>query len=121
ESKQMSNLTAEWDLIPDAPTCNGDSVYFAAAVGVDTQLFRMPAAGGRVEQLTRGDRALGGFSFSQAFDRMAFTASRVVHPAEAFAAKIDGSGERQLSALNDAWLKEVEAVSAERIHFPSKD
>ena len=123
DGKQMSNLTAEWDLIPDAPTCSpkGDWVYFAAAVGGDTQLFRLPSAGGRVEQLTKGDRALGGFTFSQAFDRMAFTASRVDHPAEAFAARIDGSGEHQLSALNDAWMKDVEVATAERIHFPSKD
>jgi dipeptidyl aminopeptidase/acylaminoacyl peptidase len=119
----MTNLTADWDLIPDAPLFNPDGsfIYFAAAVGGDTQMHRIPSAGGKVEQLTRGSRNLGGFTFSHAFDRMAFTASEAVHPAEAFVARPDGSGEKRLSALNDPWLTEVDAAGAERIHFPSKD
>ncbi len=62
----MVNLTPDWDLIPDPPehTPDGRFVYFAAAVGGDTQLFRMPAAGGQPEQVTHGERNLGGFSFS---------------------------------------------------------
>jgi len=123
EGGAMSNLTAEWDLIPDPPVYSPDGrfVYFPAAVGGDTQLFRIPSNGGRVEQLTRGERNLGGFSFSQSFDRMAFTASDALRPAEAFAARVDGSGECQLSSFNEAWIKDVDLARAERIHFPSKD
>ncbi|MGA3240072.1 MAG: S9 family peptidase [Bryobacteraceae bacterium] len=119
----MTNLTAEWDLIPDAPSFNPDGkfIYFAAAEGGDTQMHRMNSAGGAVEQLTHGPRNLGGFTFSQAFDRMAFTTSNPAHPAEAFAARPDGSGEKRLSALNEALLNEVDVAGAERIHFPSKD
>jgi dipeptidyl aminopeptidase/acylaminoacyl peptidase len=119
----VTNLTAEWDLIPDAPTFSPDGkfIYFAAAEGGDTQMHRMPSAGGAVEQLTHGSRNLGGFTFSQTFDRMAFTASEPAHPAEAFAARPDGSGEKRLSALNDSWMGEVDVAGAERIHFPSKD
>jgi dipeptidyl aminopeptidase/acylaminoacyl peptidase len=119
----ISNLTAEWDLIPDPPTYSPDGkyVYFAAAVGGDTQLFREDLAAGRVQQLTRGERSLGGFSFSQDLSSMAFTATSPMRPAEAFAAKIDGSGEHQLSNLNEGFLKEVELTPAERIRFPSKD
>src|SRR5580658_8920280 len=120
---EMTNLTAEWDLIPDPPSFSPDGkfIYFAAAEGGDTQMHRMPAAGGTVEQLTHGPRNLGGFTFSQAFDRMVFTASEPAHPAEAFAARPDGSGEKRLSALNDPWMGEVDVAGAERIHFPSKD
>ncbi len=119
----MVNLTAEWDLLPDAPAFSpdGKSIYFAAAVGGDTQMHRMPAAGGRVEQLTHGARNLSGFSFSQAFDRMAYAASLPTHPAEAFAAQPDGSGEKRLSAFNDGWMKDVDIASVEPIRFPSKD
>ncbi|HTP32114.1 MAG TPA: S9 family peptidase [Candidatus Acidoferrales bacterium] len=123
EGGAISNLTAEWDLIPDSPVYGPDGrfVYFPAALGGDTQLFRIPSNGGRVEQLTRGERNLGGFSFSHGFDRMAFTASDALRPAEAFAARIDGGGECQLSSFNDAWIKDVDLARAERIHFPSKD
>jgi dipeptidyl aminopeptidase/acylaminoacyl peptidase len=119
----MTNLTAEWELIPDLPFFGPDGkfIYFGAAEGGDTQMHRIPSAGGAVEQLTHGSRNLGGFTFSLAFDRMAFTASDSGHPAEAFTARLDGSGEKRLSALNDPWIGEVELSSAERIHFPSKD
>jgi dipeptidyl aminopeptidase/acylaminoacyl peptidase len=119
----MWNLTPEWDLLPDAPAYSPDGkyVYFAGGAGGDTHLFREDIGAGRVQQLTRGERSLGGFSFSQDFSAMAFTAASAQHPTEAFAAKIDGSGEHQLGALNDALLKEVDLVPAERIHFPSKD
>jgi Tol biopolymer transport system component len=81
EGGPITNLTAEWDLIPDPPTFSPDGkfIYFAAAEGGDTQMHRMPAAGGAVEQLTHGSRNLGGFTFSQTFDRMAFTASEPAH------------------------------------------
>ncbi len=121
EGGEMKNLTPDWDLIPEAPTCSGQFIYFGADVGGDVQLFRMPSAGGRVEQVTKGERALGAFSFSQAFDRMAYTASDPRHPAEVFSAKTDSSGEAKLSALNETSLKDVHLAAAERIRFPSAD
>jgi len=119
----LTNLTPDFDLIPDPPfwSAAGDFIYFGAAVGGDTHLFRIPASGGRAQRLTTGERTRGGFSFSQEFDRMAYTVADPLHPAEAFAARLDSSGEVRLSGLNDAWLKEVDLVPAERIHFPSKD
>jgi dipeptidyl aminopeptidase/acylaminoacyl peptidase len=119
----MNNLSAEWDLIPDAPfySPDGKYIYFAAAVGGDTQLHRMPSTGGPVEQITHGARNLGGFTFSQAFDRMVYTAAQSDHPAEAFAARVDASGEKRLSAFNDAWVADVDLHTAQAIHFPSKD
>ena len=119
---KMTNLTADWDLIPDAPACSSDSasVYFGGAVGGDTHLFRS-AANGKVERLTQGERSLGGFSFSQSFDRMAYTVADSIHPAEAFAGRPDGSGEIRLSGVNEKWLKEVDLNPAERIRFRSQD
>ncbi|MBZ5728776.1 MAG: S9 family peptidase [Acidobacteriia bacterium] len=123
EGGQPTNLTPEWDLIPDAPAWSPDGqfIYFGGAVGGDTNLFRVPAAGGAVARITTGERALSGFSFSQQFDRMAYTASDATHPAEAFAARADGTSEVKLSALNDAWLKDVAASPAGRIRYRSKD
>jgi dipeptidyl aminopeptidase/acylaminoacyl peptidase len=119
----MLNLTSDWDLIPDAPVCSPDGrfIYFAAVVGGDTRLFRMAAAGDQPQAVTGGERNLGGFSVSQTFDRMAYTAAQATRPAEAFAARIDGSGEARLSSLNAGWIDGVDVATAERIHFPSKD
>jgi len=119
----MTNLTAEWDLIPDAPSWNagGEFVYFGGAVGGDTHLFRVPSAGGKVERITHGERSLGAFSYSRAFDRVAYTATDVLHPADLFAARVDATGEIQLTALNENWRREVDLSPAERIHFHSQD
>jgi dipeptidyl aminopeptidase/acylaminoacyl peptidase len=52
---------------------------------------------------------------------MAYTAATPSRPAEAFAAKMDGSGEQQLSRFNDKWMKDVELATAKEIRFKSKD
>jgi dipeptidyl aminopeptidase/acylaminoacyl peptidase len=123
EGGAMVNLTAAWDLIPGAPSWHprGDAIYFGAAAGGDTHLFRLAVSGGGVEQVTRGERTFGGFSFSAAMDRVAYTSSDPTHPAELFAAQPDGSGEVKLSAFNDALLKDVDLAGAERLRYRSKD
>jgi dipeptidyl aminopeptidase/acylaminoacyl peptidase len=118
---EMKNLTPDFDLIPDAPTWKGDTIWFASAMGGDTHLFRMPQNGGKAVQITRGERSLGGFSFTAAFDRMAYTAQDPTHPAEAFTAKVDGTGETRVSDFNAKFGSEVDLSTAQRIHFPSKD
>jgi dipeptidyl aminopeptidase/acylaminoacyl peptidase len=118
---QMSNLTAEWDLIPEAPVSRGQFIYFIADIAGDVHLFREPASGGPVEQITKGERSLGGFSFSATADRIAYTATDARHPAEVFSARADSTGETKLSALNEKSLNDVELSPAERIRFRSTD
>ena len=120
---EMKNLTANWDLLPGAPTCSADGrfIYFSSGIGGSTHLFRVPASGGAVEQITKGERGLNGFSMSAAFDRLAYTATDSTHPAEAFSARIDGTDEKRLSSFNDALTSEVSLNQTERILYPSKD
>jgi dipeptidyl aminopeptidase/acylaminoacyl peptidase len=117
----MKNLTPDFDLIPDAPEWKGDTIWFAAAVGGDTHLFRMPQNGSKPVQMTKGERSLGAFSFSESFERMAYVAQDPTHPAEAFSSKTDASGETRLSEFNAKFVSDVDLSAAERIHFPSKD
>jgi dipeptidyl aminopeptidase/acylaminoacyl peptidase len=121
----MTNLTPDFDLIPEAPRWTGDTIYFRSEVGGDGHLFRMAAAGGTPLEITKGERSFAGFSFSEHFDRIAYTAQDPTHPSEAFSASIDGSGEThgeiRLSGFNDRFLSEVDLNPAERIHFRSKD
>ena len=121
EGGAMKNLTPDFDLIPDAPQWKGNSIWFAAAVGGDTHLFKMSQNGGKPLQVTKGERSLTGFSFSESFDRMAYAAQDPTHPNEAFSAKTDGSGETRLSDFTAKFVNEVDLNTAERIHFPSKD
>ena len=117
----MKNLTPDFDLIPNGAKWAGDSIFFSSEVGGDGHLFRMAAIGGAPVQVTKGERSFAGFSISQHFDRIAYTAQDPTRPLEAFSSNIDGSGEIRLSRFNDKLLSEVDLNPAERIHFPSKD
>ena len=117
------NLTAEWDLDPGPPewTADGTAVFFEASVGGDRHLFRVPAAGGPVTQVTEGERRLGSVSFSERGHIMAYVATDAVSPTELFVARGDGTGERQATRLNEEWLSEVVLVPPERLTWTVGD
>ena len=117
----MKNLTPDFDLIPNAPMWSGANIWFSSEAGGDGHLFRMTAEGGKPQRMTNGERSLAGFSFTPTFDRMAFAAQDAQHPAEAFAARTDGSGEIKLSSFNQKLLAEVDLNKADRVNFASKD
>jgi dipeptidyl aminopeptidase/acylaminoacyl peptidase len=79
------------------------------------------AAGGPVEQVTRGERRLQGIAFDSAFTRIAYTVGKIEAPAEVHVARIDGGDERQLTHVHDALVREVALARAERLQFRSKD
>jgi len=118
-----TNLTTDWDLLPGPPAFSPDGrhVYFGSGIGGNEHLFRVAVATSRVEQVTSGDRQLGGFSPSARWETMAYVAGDSVRPDEVFVSALDGRGEKKLTSFNDALVKEVEATTAERILYPSKD
>ena len=120
---RVRNLTEDWDLIPGGPTWSPDGghVYFSAGITGNSHLFRVPAAGGTVEQVTEGDRRLGGFSFSADFSRMAFTITDPVSPSDVWVAETSGASERRISDANDALLAELELSTPDRLLFRSED
>ena len=123
EGGAPKNLTADWDLLPGSPTFSPDGrfVYFAAGIGGNDHLFRVAASSTRVDQITTGERHLANFSPSARWDTMAYVAGDSAHPEELFVSGIDGRGEKKLTTFNDAFVKEIEAITADRILYPSKD
>ena len=116
-------LTAAWDLLPQGATWSPDSrfIYFSGGIGGATHLFRVPAAGGAVQQVTHGERRISGISFDRAMSKMAYTVGLIEAPPELYVANIDGSGERKLTSVNEAFTREIALSSAERLRFKSKD
>jgi len=116
-------LTADWDYLPAGATWSPDSryVYFTGGIGGGTHLFRVPVAGGAVEQVTRGERRINGVSFDRAFTTIAYTIGRIEAPPDVYVARIDGSNERRLTALNDDMLAGIALSRAERLQFASAD
>ncbi len=120
----LRNLTADWDLIPGAPGWSPDGrfVYFSGGIGGNVHLFRVAASGAAaVDQVTTGDRRLAGFSPSGDVRWLAYVGQDSTHPDEVFVASIDGANEKRITSFNDAFVKDVEPVAAERITYASRD
>ena len=118
------NLTASWDLEPNAPRWSGDSkyVYFVAEKGGTTHVFRVAArAGAQVEQVTKGDRRLGSVTFDKAMTRIAYSVGTYDSPADLWTANIDGSGEKRLTDLFADIRSEIGITKTERITWKSND
>ena len=117
-----ANLTADWDLRPGAPgwTADGAAVRFRAGIGGDSHLFRV-APGGAVRQVTGGARRLSSFSFSDAGEVMAFTATDAVTPAEVYVGAPDGASEEKVTGFNDGWLSGVTLMPAEPLTWTAED
>ncbi len=123
EGGEPVNLTGDWDLDPGTPRweAEGSYIYFTAGIGGATHLFRVAAGGGPVEQITQGERRIGGLTFDRDFRTIAYTVGRIEAPSELYAANIDGSGERWLTAVHGELLDEITFSRAERLLFASYD
>jgi thiosulfate/3-mercaptopyruvate sulfurtransferase len=117
------NLTAAWDLEPGVPAWSPDSrmLYFTAAIGGESHVFRVSVPGGTVEQVTKGERRVGAVSFDRARSKMAYTVTYAALPAEVWVANIDGSGERRVSDVHTSLASQIEFAGTKRLRWPSAD
>jgi dipeptidyl aminopeptidase/acylaminoacyl peptidase len=117
------NLTGDWDFIPTSPQASADGryIYFTASRAGTAHLYRIGTTGGEVEQVTSGDRRLSDISVAWRTGRIAYSATTVTQPAEAFSARLDGGDEKALTRVNEAFMREVLLRPAERLRFVSKD
>ncbi|MBY0497319.1 MAG: S9 family peptidase [Cyanobacteria bacterium] len=118
------NLTAAWDLEPNAPRWSPDSkfVYFTAEKGGTTHLFRVAArAGASVEQVTKGERRVNNVTFDKAMTRIAYTVGTYDSPSDVWTANIDGSSEKRLTDLFADIRAEIGITKTERITWKSND
>jgi dipeptidyl aminopeptidase/acylaminoacyl peptidase len=116
-------LTADWDYLPAAQQWSPDGkyIYFTGGVGGATHLFRVSPEGGAVEQMTKGERDIGGLGFTKDYSKIVYTVGVFEHPSEIYSANIDGSNEKQLTHVHDALTKEVALGKSERLLFKSAD
>jgi dipeptidyl aminopeptidase/acylaminoacyl peptidase len=97
---------------------DGGSLLVAAEDHGAIGLWRVAAAASSpAVHLVRGERVVSGFSTSGDGRLLAFTASGPVTPAEVFVARSDGSDERQLTRLTQAWTESVMLSSPEPFWF----
>jgi dipeptidyl aminopeptidase/acylaminoacyl peptidase len=119
---QAKNLTGEWDLRPRSIhwTSDGKAVRFGAGIGGNAHVFEVSIQGGKVRQITRGDRRLSSVSTSKDGTLMAYSATDAVTPTELYISKGDGSLEHKASSFNDSWMADIELVPPERLTWKVK-
>lgn len=97
---------------------DGRSVLFLQEDDRVYHLARVPVAGGAVEPVVGGPRALTDLSLARG-GRMAVASSDPAAPAEIYA--VEGHDLRPITRQNAAWLKEVRLGAVEPISVRSKD
>ena len=123
-SRPPINLTATWDLEPNAPRWSPDGryVYFTAEKGGTTHLFRVAArAGASVEQVTQGERRLNGITFDKAMTRITYTVGTYDSPSEVWTANLDGSAERRITDVSANIRDSIGITRTERLSWKSHD
>ena len=117
------NLTAKWDLEPGSAQWSPDSrfVYFTAAIGGESHLFRTSVPSGVVEQVTKGPHRLNGLAIDKSFTKIVYTVGVHHAPADIYSANIDGSDERRLTLLHTEITSEIAFSKADRLTWSSHD
>jgi dipeptidyl aminopeptidase/acylaminoacyl peptidase len=97
---------------------DGRSMLVAVEDRGDTGLWRVAAQSGEAPtRVVGGERVLNGFSASADGRLLAFAASNPLAPSEVFVCRADGSAERPLTQMNQAWTEEVALSSPERFRL----
>jgi dipeptidyl aminopeptidase/acylaminoacyl peptidase len=117
-----TRVVEDFDLIPtDLHWVAANELRFESGVKGTTQVFRVDMAAHKVSQLTKGERAVRGFDVNEKTGEMTYLANDFQHPDDLYAAKPDGSAERQLTHSNAKLWSDLDAVKVERLQYKSTD
>jgi dipeptidyl aminopeptidase/acylaminoacyl peptidase len=114
------NMTVGSDLWVSTPkpgpvwNHDGTWLYFTAASIPFSNIHRVPASGGPIEDVTTC-RAVDSFSLGGCGDVLAFNSMSALNPAELYV--LDSRGETRLTGFNDQLLKSLELAEPERFTF----
>jgi acylaminoacyl-peptidase len=93
---------------------DGEVLYFVTASTPHSNIYRVGAEGGLVEEVV-SEKTVDGFSLSGDGTVFAFNALDATHPAEVWVK--DGVGERRLTGFNDRFLKGLDLSVPEHFVF----
>ena len=99
----------------------GKALYFNAGNHGETHFYRLDLATKPVTTLTRGPRAVRRLSLHDASGTLAYLGNDFTHLDELYVARRDGSAERRLTGVNDAFLAELDLQPVERLTYKGAD
>jgi dipeptidyl aminopeptidase/acylaminoacyl peptidase len=114
------NVLGSWQYEPQSVEWMPDGkMMMSAAIGGRTALFRLDPKSGAMTEVISGRRRINGFSYDEAYRKVAFVATSVDEPTELYVAGIDGKNERRLTGFNDALNGEIAWSKADRFTYES--
>ncbi|MFN8059010.1 MAG: S9 family peptidase [Vicinamibacterales bacterium] len=99
---------------------DGATIYFLANVGVTSQLFEMPAAGGTPKQLTNGNHALGGWTYVETLNKHVFTKDEASNAGDVWV-MTTGQPMTKLSSVFDTLVRDFRVPKQEKIEWKGAD
>lgn len=114
-------LTADFDASVNDFRWTPDSrwLYFTAGVHGHSNLYRVLATGGAVEQIVYGVRYVTGFDVTD--DRLAYVLSEPDTPSDLFVADAGGQNERRLTQVNAELLTTKKIAPTEELWYEAHD
>ncbi len=99
----------------------GKALYFNAGNHGEIHFYRLDLATKQVTTLTRDSRAVRRLSLHDASGTLAYLGNDFTHLDELYIARRDGSAERRLTGVNDAFLARLDLQPVERLTYKGAD
>ena len=78
-------------------------------------MFRVDLAARKTSQVTKGERSVHGFDINEKARMMSYLANDFDHLDDVYVSALDGSGERQLTHVNEKLWNELTLAKVERL------
>jgi len=95
----------------------GRALYFESGVKGESHLFRVDTATKQIKQTTSGARALHNVDVNNQTGVMIYAANDFKHPDDLYIANMTGSGERQLTHVNEKLWRQLQLQDVERFTY----
>jgi dipeptidyl aminopeptidase/acylaminoacyl peptidase len=110
------------DLIPaELHWSTAGELLFSAGEKAETHIYHANLAAHTFSRVTSGARSVHGFDLNAKAGVMVYLSNDFQHLDDLYVAKIDGSGERQLTYLNADLWKQLALQPVERVPYKSTD
>jgi dipeptidyl aminopeptidase/acylaminoacyl peptidase len=101
---------------------DGKSIYFTANLGVHDEILKVDVTSKQVSQITKGDHALGGWSFEEDAGVHVFTRNTFERPSEVFTlAASAGAQPKRVTSVFDEDLAKFKTARQEKITWKGQD
>jgi len=115
-------VTQDLDLIPGGlKWVSANEVRFETGYHATEQMFRVDLAAHKTTQVTKGERSAHGFDVNEKSGLMSYLANDFEHMDDVYVSALDGSGERQLTHVNEKLWSELTVARVERLNYKSAD